>query len=434
MPHPDYSHRLAVEVACSGPAERGAAIEGPIGPIGSKAGAHLAYAIADVRAWSSRTYGPPPMGEDCLRSNITLEEATRADVLDAMAEASARLNAHNDHSRGGTLDFYYSGHGLQDGALSLADGALDADELAEAWIRGNTHRSIRHVRFVLDCCYAGMLMARLLLHPGHWSSYVLRDGWAASLPSEEAFELPTLGHGVLTYLKTRPDPLEIVDEWRASGHQPSEADLRNLRRINRETAQYLTNGSQHALDLVNGHAITLFPAGRGDVELGDSQPTPLSARSYDDGRHRPGVYRLALTSSTSSRKRCPGSSPGESFSLCTTLGFTSFQVLTEASRTTATVNVTPREGQPIGAPHHQHRNVYEQLAPLDHTREKFALPLHLANVISPAVHLYPLVVRAKGHAVEVVPLPVFIHRHAASLACAPALRRTHLPLKGRSNG
>ncbi len=83
MPHPDYSHRLAVEVACSGPAEGGITVEGPIGPIGSKAFAHLAYAIADVRAWSSREYGPPPMGWDCLSGRIALEEATRDDVLDA---------------------------------------------------------------------------------------------------------------------------------------------------------------------------------------------------------------------------------------------------------------------------------------------------------------------------------------------------------------
>lgn len=75
------------------------------------------------------------MGEDCLRGNIALEEATRASVLDAIAEASARLNSHNDHSRGGTLDFYYSGHGFGGGALCLADGPLDPDELADAWVQ-----------------------------------------------------------------------------------------------------------------------------------------------------------------------------------------------------------------------------------------------------------------------------------------------------------
>lgn len=271
MPHPDYAHRLAVEVACSGPAEEAATVEGPLGPIGSKASAHLTYAIADVRAWSSLDDGPPPMGEDCLRGRIAVEEATRVDVLDAVAEASSRLNAHNDHSSGGTLDFYYSGHGLPDGALSLADGALHAEELAEAWVRGNTHNSIRHIRFVLDCCYAGMVMARLLLHPGHWSSYVLRDGWAASLPSEEAFELPRLGHGVLTYVKTRPDPLAIVDDWKASKHEPSEEELRGLRRIDRETVHYLTNGRQHALDLINGHAISVLGSRHGYLELGDSE-------------------------------------------------------------------------------------------------------------------------------------------------------------------
>lgn len=59
MPHPDYSHRFAVEVACSGPASDVDTVEGPVGPIGAKAHAHLAYAIADVRAWARRSTALP---------------------------------------------------------------------------------------------------------------------------------------------------------------------------------------------------------------------------------------------------------------------------------------------------------------------------------------------------------------------------------------
>jgi hypothetical protein len=92
-----------------------------------------------------------------------------------------------------------------------------------------------------------------------------------SLPSEEAFELPTLGHGVLTYVKTRPDPLAIVNNWKASDHEPSEEGLRGLRKIDREIVHYLMSGRQHALDLINGHAISMLGSRHGDLELGDSE-------------------------------------------------------------------------------------------------------------------------------------------------------------------
>lgn len=69
-----------------------------------------------------------------------------------------------------------------------------------------------------------MTLARLLLHAGRWSSYVLRDAWAACLPNEQSFELPRLGPGVLTYIMTRPDPLSVVQGWKAS-------DISPLRRI-----------------------------------------------------------------------------------------------------------------------------------------------------------------------------------------------------------
>jgi len=236
----------------------------------SKAHAHLEYAVADVEAWAQDTYiAPPPMGEERLRHKTILPEATRQGIVDAIADANDRLNAHNNESAGGTLDFYYSGHGHPNGDLCLADGPLSPDELAECWVLGNTSGQRRHIRLVLDCCHAGMTLARLCLHSGHWESYVLRDAWAASLPRQEAFELPKFGHGVLTYTMLRPDPLELIETSRAEGREPTDRELKEIRKTVRESTQYLTNGAQHALDMINGHYVSVMGLPGAGIELLD---------------------------------------------------------------------------------------------------------------------------------------------------------------------
>lgn len=272
MPHPDYSHQAAVLIACSGPAQSAEFGEGPAGPFASKAQTHLEYAVADVEAWARNTHtAPPPMGEECLRHKTVLREATRRDVLDAVAEANDQLNSHNDHSRGGTLDIFYSGHGDPNGDLVLADGPLAPDDLADLWGRGNSSGDCRHVRLVLDCCHAGMTLARLIVHPGHWSAYVLRDAWAACLPGQEAYELPRLGHGVLTYTRVREDPLAIVNRIRDAGREPTAAEIKLVQQTNHESTQFLTNGGQHALHLINGHFIGVIDKSQAGLELGDRE-------------------------------------------------------------------------------------------------------------------------------------------------------------------
>lgn len=266
VPHPDYQHRSGILIACSGPAETTGGEAGPAGAFASKSQADLSYAIADVEKIASIFHAPPRIGGECLQEKILLREATRDDVLRAIIEASNQLNAHNDHSTGGTLDVFFSGHGYPNGDLCLADGPLSPDELADAWTKGNTSGQRRHVRLVLDCCYAGMTLARLCLHPGHGASYMMRDAWAACLPSEEAFELPRLGHGVLTYTHTRPHLLEIMMRCQEEGRQPTEEEIRVASRANRETPHYLTNGRQHALDLINGHAVHVV-GGHRDASL-----------------------------------------------------------------------------------------------------------------------------------------------------------------------
>jgi uncharacterized caspase-like protein len=260
VPHPDYAFKAAVLTACSGPAWSAPSCEGPAGTFASKAKAQLKYAVADVEGLARGFYGAashPIVGKVRMQHKITLQETTRQELIDAIADANDRLNAHNHESRGGTFDFYFSGHGRPNGDLCLADGPFSPDELAECWVRGNTGREMRHIRLMLDCCHAGMTLARLYLHPGHWGSYVLRDAWAASLPSQEAFELPKLGHGVFTYTRLRPDPLSIMNKIRDEEREPTAKDIKALRKAEKETTQFLTNGAQHALNMINGHHVSV---------------------------------------------------------------------------------------------------------------------------------------------------------------------------------
>lgn len=60
-----------------------------------------------------------------------------------------------------------------------------------------------------------MTLARLYVHREYTDAYILRDAFAACLPSEEAFELSRFGHGVLTYVRTRPSPRRILNRARA---------------------------------------------------------------------------------------------------------------------------------------------------------------------------------------------------------------------------
>jgi uncharacterized caspase-like protein len=111
---------------------------------------------------------------------------------------------------------------------------------------------VEHLRLVIDSCYAGLTLARMMIHQSHWTKAVIRDALAACLPSQEAFELPSLGHSVLTYTGLRPEA-EVLPAYSES---PTE-EIRDWLRARRESTQYLTNGRQHALDLINGHKIQL---------------------------------------------------------------------------------------------------------------------------------------------------------------------------------
>lgn len=259
MPHPDYAHQACVLFACSGEGASTLGGQGPQGKFISKARTRLSYAVADVRAWQGHfARASVPAGfTEVVNHHLLVEEASAADVEAAIEEAVARLDFHHETSSGGSLNLVFSGHGFEDGDLCLSDGALSIDQLMEWCAAGRAGQAgkTRHLRVAIDACYSGLALARMLLHPTHWGKVVLRDAFASSLPSEESYELDRLGHSAFTHSMVGPyanvlPPPPGQGDW-------SERDYREWSRAQRETTQYLTNGQQHSLDVMNGHHVTL---------------------------------------------------------------------------------------------------------------------------------------------------------------------------------
>lgn len=271
MPHPDHRFQAHVYVACAGPDQAPTSGTGPRGKLYSKSQTTLQYAVADVLAWSEHMRnGPHDRRTNEINHHQLLKSATAAQFRDAIEEAINRLDFHFDQSAGGTINLIFSGHGTVEGELVLADRSVPPDELME-WCSGGRageNGKTRHLRIVIDSCYSGLTLCHMLVNPHHMSRLVVRDGFAASLPNEEAFELRRLGHSVLTYSMIRPGAFLMRKISQEGPDSLSASEIRELKAANRETTSYLTNGKQHSLDVINGHGISLRGR-RATVELLD---------------------------------------------------------------------------------------------------------------------------------------------------------------------
>ncbi len=283
MPHPDYRYQARVLLACSAADAHATQGEGPRGKFVSKAQTRLQYAVADIRAWEQHLSGGTEAGVvDAVGFHLLLDEALVSDVAEGVAEAVERLDFHHDESNGGSLNVVFSGHGYENGDLALRDGPLPIDQLMEWCAAGRAGEGgkTRHLRVVIDACYAGQALARMLLHPHHWTKVVLRDAFASCLPSEESFELDRLGHSVFThtmvnrYANLLPPPVGQGD-W-------SQVDYREYVRAQRETTQYLTGGRQHALDVVNGHHVSIAKGRDRFLELEDGMRLDQLGEALDN--------------------------------------------------------------------------------------------------------------------------------------------------------
>lgn len=260
MPHPDYRIQAHVCVASPGPNQAPTTGDGPRGKFHSKSQTTLRFAVEDVRAWAARFRDGEESGHcDVVDHHVILESATADEFREAIADAVDRLDFHFEDSLGGSLNVSFSGHGSIDGDLVMADRLVSPDELMEwcAGGRAGDNGRTRNLRTVIDSCYSGLTLCRMLFHPHHWTRVVVRDGYAACLPSEEAFEMRSLRRSVLTYTMLRPG----WELWSKGPEELSAEEVREVKTSIRETTQYLTNGEQHALEVINGHAISVRGCG-----------------------------------------------------------------------------------------------------------------------------------------------------------------------------
>ena len=175
----------------------------------------------------------------------------------------------------------YAGHGNEHtGAIVFPDALLEPEELARYLDRGmpKSHRRLR-VDLFFDSCFASAFIAHFLTYA--WSE--LEDVlfpcnlFAAALPDEYAWELPTLGHGVLTHaykteiespLLAQSRLLLIVktlwNRWRKIEPQ----------RLYMGGVSYITNGDQHSLEYENGY-FTLH--GGGGFHISDLESVSVAS-------------------------------------------------------------------------------------------------------------------------------------------------------------
>lgn len=143
-------------------------------------------------------------------------ETTLAKVRDWFAEASA-----DPDFDGGMLVFTYSGHGREgDGALWLNQNThFDAQDFVSACLKiqdaTSSERRLKLALF-LDSCYSGAFLLNVLekaLHE-HGDLFYPDYFFAASMPDEQAWEVPAVEQGVATYSRILQGRIEDpTEEW-----------------------------------------------------------------------------------------------------------------------------------------------------------------------------------------------------------------------------
>jgi hypothetical protein len=221
-----------------------------------------------------------------------------AEFEEALRVANEYVSRYKDSRQwdGGGVSLCYSGHGAElTGALVLKDGEITGDQLAEVVAKDLPDDGAeRGVELLLDSCFAGAFLADFLsasTFPSLRNKITPRDIWAASLHDELAWELPELSHGALIFTLKNPGNAH-VDFWKL-GEAVHDNDQDYIRMALQGSVPnpvtYLTEGDQHSIELINGHALQV--KGVGYFELPFDQFSPVQMmdtleRARDAGHNR----------------------------------------------------------------------------------------------------------------------------------------------------
>jgi hypothetical protein len=273
MPKPDYRFQAGVLVAAPG-SGLGTTVDGPLGQRVSRDGASLKFTEADAAAWKRVFDNEDAGGDDAPPPFYTvLSNPTTTQLQQAVLDCHDFLDQFSADAAwgGGSLHFVFAGHGTTRGDLVLSDGKLPADDLMALLSRRTPGSPIsRRLGVVLDSCYSGLTLARMLTHEAHTRDALLVDAFAAAMHDEQAWEIPDLGHGALTYAMTAANEKFVIggdDELALAVETQDEAAMRRkLFRMVPNPVSYLTQAEQHSLDLINGHALELKGLGTLEIE------------------------------------------------------------------------------------------------------------------------------------------------------------------------
>ena len=248
-----------LSLSCSGP-DTPTTRAGPTGVIQRRDSADLKFTTGDVD-WLHSHFMEPRPDSATFEKHFRCVNPLKADFLRTLDEAIAHLAQYRSSPDwdGGGLVLVYAGHGHDcTGAIVFPDAFLEPEELARylACKMPKSHRRLR-VDLFFDSCFASAFVAHFLTYAWNELEDVLFacTFFAAALPDEYAWEMPKLGHGVLTHAyKTgiespslaQPRLLLLVktlwDRWRK----------REPQRLIMGGVNYITNGRQHSLEYENG--------------------------------------------------------------------------------------------------------------------------------------------------------------------------------------
>lgn len=216
----------------------------------------LQYVEADAQTWHSAFCGDQsPVGFDGRLNSPSCD-----DVRGALVEAGRAVRRVSPRS--GQLNIMFAGHCDDAGELELRDGSVTLTSLIDELLTSGPDDWRPYLALVLDCCHAARPLSQAMCHPLNPSRFAVIDAFAASLADEDAWELPSLGHGVLTYVMHPPNgDLTDFELAQAVRGQDMETIARATLRMVPNPVTLLAGGQQTSCEVINNHAVTVHGAG-----------------------------------------------------------------------------------------------------------------------------------------------------------------------------
>ena len=120
-----------------------------------------------------------------------------------------------------------------------------------------------YIALVLDCCYAARPLSQAMCHSLNPSRFAVIDGFAACLADEAAWELTSLGHGVLTYVM-QPPKGKLTDYEIAQAVRDQDMGMiaQAAFKMVPNPVTLLAGGGQTSCEVINNHDVTVHGAGQ----------------------------------------------------------------------------------------------------------------------------------------------------------------------------